>query len=95
MEMVAWRPALKFPQAETPRRDEMSAIKIAALVLIVAGALGLLYGTFSYTKETHRAQLGALELTVKDRETVNIPAWVGVAAIVAGGLLLVTRKGKS
>ena len=65
----------------------MSTIKMAAIALVIAGALGLLYGTFSYTKETHRAQLGALELTVKDRETVNIPAWAGVGAIVVGGLL--------
>jgi TRAP-type C4-dicarboxylate transport system permease small subunit len=66
----------------------MKPIRIAGIALLVAGALGLLYGTFSYTKETHRAQLGALELTVKDRETVNVPVWAGVAALVAGGLLL-------
>lgn len=73
----------------------MSPVKIAAIVLIVAGALGLLYGTFSYTKETHKAQLGALELTVKDKETVNIPVWVGVGAVVAGGLLLFLPRRKS
>ena len=31
----------------------MDAIKIVALVLIVAGILGLAYGSFSFTKETH------------------------------------------
>ncbi len=73
----------------------MSAVKIVAIVLIVAGALGLFYREFSYTKETHKAQLGALELTVKDRETVDIPVWVSVGALVAGGLLLVVPKRKS
>ena len=73
----------------------MSSYRIAAIVLIVAGALGLLYGTFSYTKETHKVQLGALELTVKDRETVNIPVWVGVGAVVAGVVMLVASKRKS
>lgn len=73
----------------------MSSYKIAAIVLIVAGALGLLYGTFSYTKETHKAQLGALELTVKDRETVNIPVWVGVGAVLAGGVMLVASRRRS
>jgi hypothetical protein len=68
---------------------------MAAIVLIVAGALGLLYGTFSYTKETHKAQLGALELTVRDRETVNIPVWVGVGAVLAGGVMLVVSRKKS
>lgn len=74
----------------------MNAIKIAAIALIVAGALGLFYGAFTYTSETHRAHLGALQLTLKDRETVHIPVWAGVAAVVAGGLLLVvpTRRRK-
>ena len=65
----------------------MSAIKIAAVVLILAGILGLAYGSFSYTKETHETKIGPLELSVKDKETVNIPVWVGVGAIVIGGIL--------
>ena len=67
----------------------MNAIKILAIVLIVAGILGLAYGKFSFTKETHSADLGPINLSVKDKETVNIPLWAGVVAIVAGGLLLV------
>jgi len=65
----------------------MSAIKIAAIVLMVAGILGLAYGKFSYTKETHEAKIGSLELSVKDKETVNIPVWAGLGAIVIGGIL--------
>ena len=67
----------------------MNAIKMAAIALIVAGVLGLAYGSFSYTKETHKAKLGPIELSVKDKETVNVPVWAGVGAIVLGGLLLV------
>ena len=66
----------------------MNAVKIAAIVLIVAGVLGLAYGSFTYTKETHQANLGPIELKVKDKETVNVPIWVGVVAIAAGGGLL-------
>jgi TRAP-type C4-dicarboxylate transport system permease small subunit len=66
----------------------MDAIKIVALVLIVAGILGLAYGSFSFTKETHEAKIGPLELSVKEKETINIPVWAGVAAIVVGGILL-------
>ena len=73
----------------------MSTRKIAAIALVVAGALGLLYGSFTYTKETHTAQVGALSLSVKDRETVNVPVWAGVAALVAGGLLLVLPRRRS
>ena len=64
-----------------------------AIVLIVAGILGLVYGTFSYTKATHDVKLGPLELSVKEKQTVNVPIWAGVGAIVAGGgLLLLARK---
>jgi len=66
----------------------MSAIKLAAIVLIVAGILGLVYGGFSYTKETHEAKIGSLELSMKNKETVNVPVWAGVGAIVIGGILL-------
>ena len=73
----------------------MNAVKTAALVLIAAGVLGLVYGSFSYTKDTHDAQLGPLELSVKDKETVNIPVWAGVGAIVIGGGLLLVGGRKS
>ena len=66
----------------------MSGIKILAILLIIGGVLGLLYGSFTYTKETHDAKIGPLELSVKDKETVNIPVWAGVGAIVVGGALL-------
>jgi TRAP-type C4-dicarboxylate transport system permease small subunit len=67
----------------------MNALRILAFALIVAGGLGLAYGSFSYTKETHKATLGPIELSVKDKETVNVPVWAGVGAIVIGGLILV------
>ena len=70
----------------------MKKTNILAIVLIVAGSLGLIYGGFTYTKDTQTAQVGPLELTVKDTETVNVPVWLGVGAIVAGGLLLAMRK---
>ena len=69
----------------------MSAIRIMAIVLIVAGILGVVYGKFSYTKETHDAKIGSLELSIKDKQTVNVPAWAGVAAIAAGAVLLFVR----
>jgi len=70
----------------------MGAVKILAIVLIAAGTLGLVYGNFSYTKETHEAKIGSLELSMKDKETVNIPVWAGVGAIAVGGLLLLVPK---
>ena len=70
----------------------MNAAKMLAVVLIIAGGLSLMYGGFSYTKETHQTKIGPIELSVKDTERVNIPIWAGVAAMVAGAILLVARK---
>lgn len=73
----------------------MNAIKIVAAVLIVAGILGLAYGSFTYTKETHEANLGPIQIAVADKETVNVPIWASVGAIVIGGaLLLFGGKGR-
>ena len=74
--------------SNTKRESLMNTIKIVAILLIVGGALGLAYGSFSYTKDTSAVKIGPLELSVKEKETINFPAWAGVAAIVAGGLLL-------
>lgn len=70
----------------------MSAVRMLGIVLIVAGGLGLLYGGFTYTQDTHEAKLGPLELSIKDKKTVNIPVWAGVGAIVAGAILLLVRS---
>ena len=67
----------------------MNAIKLTAMVLIVGGVLGLLYGSFSYTKDTHDLKIGPVALSVEEKKTVNIPIWLGVGAVVMGGLLLV------
>lgn len=66
----------------------MNPLRLVAIIIIVAGALGLLYGSFSFTKATHDVKLGPIELSVKEKETVNVPMWAGIGAIVVGGLLL-------
>jgi hypothetical protein len=75
--------------------DEMNAVKIMGTVLIVAGILGLLYGKFMYTKETHDIKLGPIEVSVAEKQTVNVPVWAGVVAILGGGALLLYSSKKS
>jgi hypothetical protein len=67
----------------------MNAAKIVGIILIVAGVLGLTIGGFSYTKETHKAKLGPIALSVEEKEQVNVPLWASIAAIVAGAGVLV------
>lgn len=70
----------------------MNTVKWLGVILLVAGGLGLAYGSFTYTKDTHEAKVGPIELSVKESETVNIPVWAGVLAMVAGVAMLITRK---
>jgi len=71
---------------------KMSAVKILAIVLIAAGIIGLVYGGITYTKSSHDAKVGPISFSIKDKETVNIPVWAGVGAIVVGGVLLLMRS---
>lgn len=66
-----------------------------AIVLMAAGTLGLVYGSFSYTKETHEAKLGPIDLSIQEKQRVNIPVWAGVGAIAIGGALLLLGGRKS
>ncbi|HEV7426088.1 MAG TPA: hypothetical protein VGQ46_06940 [Thermoanaerobaculia bacterium] len=70
----------------------MTPLKIIAILLIAAGIAGLVYGKFTYTKATHEIKAGPIDFAIKEKKTVNVPLWAGVAAIVAGGLLLVVPK---
>jgi uncharacterized membrane protein len=77
------------------RKENMNTTRLVAVALIVAGLLGLLYGGFSYTKDTTAVKLGPIELSVKERKTVDVPLWVGVGAIAVGAVLLVVGGRRS
>ncbi len=66
----------------------MNTTKVIAMALLVGGVLGLAAGSFSYTAQTHEAQIGPIALSVKEKKTVNVPLWTGLGAIVAGAALL-------
>lgn len=70
----------------------MNPTKLIGIILIAAGGLGLVYGGFSYTKESTGVKLGPVELKVQQKETVNIPMVVSIGAIVIGAVLLVVRR---
>jgi TRAP-type C4-dicarboxylate transport system permease small subunit len=72
----------------------MNPLRTVGIVLIVLGALGLAYGGFSYTKETHKAEIGSLKLSVQEKDRVNVPQWAGLGSILVGVVLLVAGKKK-
>ena len=67
----------------------MNSMKLAALVLFVAGALALAYGGFTYTKDTHDADIGPIHMSIDEKEHVSVPLWAGIGMMVLGGVLFV------
>ena len=66
----------------------MNFPKLIAILLLIGGTIALVYGGFSYTKDTTAVKLGSIELSVEEKETINVPVWAGVGAVAIGGLLL-------
>ena len=72
----------------------MGPARIAAIAVIVAGFLAVIYGGFSYTSENTAAKIGQVEIKVEEKNRVNIPLWAGIAAILAGGMVLIGTSRK-
>lgn len=70
----------------------MNIARIIAIALIILGIAALMYGQFSYTKATHEVQVGPFDFSVKEKKTVNVPMWAGIASITAGIVLLILPK---
>ena len=70
----------------------MGGTKILGIILVVAGLLGLVYGHFEYTKETHQGQIGPFKFSIAEKETAVIPSWASIAVLVAGVVLLVVPR---
>src|SRR5688572_32533893 len=86
--------AMPYFKASTREETTMTPVKIVGILLIVLGALGLAFGSFSYTKETHQAKIGPLQLSVEEKERINVPQWAGLASIAVGIVLLVAGRKK-
>jgi len=70
----------------------MGGVKIIGVVLLVLGILGLVFGHFEYTKESHEGQFGPFKFSVTQKETAVIPSWASIAVIVVGAVLLVVNR---
>jgi hypothetical protein len=70
----------------------MKPLKLAGIVLIVAGLAGLAYGSFTFTKDTHKTRIGPISLSISEKETVNVPVWLGAGAVLLGLVLVVVRE---
>ncbi|TVR71961.1 MAG: hypothetical protein EA427_03695 [Spirochaetaceae bacterium] len=76
-------------------RRSNNKVRLFAVILIVAGVLGLVYGGFTYTSRTHRTNIGPITLALREKNTVSVPIWAGVGSIlVGGGMLFISKKGR-
>ena len=67
----------------------MTAARIAGIILIVIGLVGLIWGGISWTDTKTVVDLGPIQATAQERETIPVTPLVGGIALVAGILLLV------
>ena len=70
----------------------MFSVRLAAILLIVAGTIGLIYGRLTFTRDEQSASFGPIGLTIQERQSVAIPTWLGAGAIAVGALVLLARK---
>ena len=64
-------------------------MRIAGIILIILGVVGLVYGGITYTRHRDTISIGPLTATVNQRETFPISPVGGVIALVTGiGLLI-------
>lgn len=66
----------------------MKSSVIIGGLLIVLGMVALIYKNFSYTSEETVLQIGSLKATAETEKNVSIPNALGIAAIVAGVIVI-------
>lgn len=66
----------------------MKATTVIGALLIIVGAVSLVYRGFNYTSEETVLQIGSVKATAETEKSVPIPAWAGIAALVAGVLVI-------
>ena len=71
----------------------MNLRSVVALVLIVAGTLGLIYRGGTYTRHHHDVKVGTLQFSFAEKGQFEVPVWASVGVLAVGvGLLLIGRK---
>ena len=65
-------------------------MKTLAVVLIVIGALALVYQGFSYVTHDKVIDIGPVEVTAEKQKTVFLPPILGAVVLVTGIALLLT-----
>lgn len=66
-------------------------MRAIAIVLIVLGLIGLLWGGLSWTRQDTVLDAGPIEITADKRETLPIPPLAGAVCLVVGAAMLMKR----
>lgn len=70
-------------------------MKIAGIVLLVLGFIGLAYGGLTYTTHKKEVDMGPIQVSKKEHHSIPIPPVLGAFGVIAGGVLLVGGSRKS
>ena len=64
-------------------------MRVLGFVLIVIGLIGLIYGGITWTQREEVLDVGPIEVSREERETIPLPPIVGGVCLVAGVLIVV------
>ena len=70
-------------------------MKLAGILLIVIGAIALIYGGMSFTTHKKAVDMGPIQIEKTEHHSIPMSPVLGVVAIIGGGALLVSgAKGR-
>lgn len=67
-------------------------MKALGLVLVAIGLIGLVYGGIQWTHKDKVVDLGPVEVTKTEHESVPIPPIAGAVCVVAGAIILAAGR---
>jgi hypothetical protein len=73
----------------------MKPIMFIGLVLIVLGALALIYQGITYTSSEKIIEIGPIQASADTRKTIPLPPLVGGLALAGGIVLVIIGRKKS
>ena len=70
-------------------------MRMIGILLIVIGAVGVIWGGVTYVKDRDTTHIGSVDIVVEHKDRISMPPVVGVAALIAGGVLVVVSSRRS
>ena len=72
----------------------MNGRMLLGVALIVIGVIALVYQGFTYTTHKKVLDIGPIQATKEEHQTIPVPPVIGVIAVISGVAVLALGRGK-